>query len=71
MSATEFKIEELGNKTYSYKDLGCSDWPLETVKPKVYIMYNVYAQHSSVISAESVFLGQVDMFQLLTERKKM
>ena len=71
MSATEFKIEELGNKTYSYKDLGCSDWPLETVKPKVYIMYNVYAQHSSVISAESAFLGQVDMFQLLTERKKM
>ena len=36
MSATEFKIEELGNKTYSYKDLGCSDWPLETVMPKVY-----------------------------------
>jgi len=34
MSATEFKIEELGNKTYSYKDLGCSDWPLETVMPK-------------------------------------
>ena len=61
MSATEFKIEQLGNKTYSYKDLGCSDWPLETVKPKVYI----YAEQSSVISAESVLLRQADMFQYI------
>jgi len=33
MSGSEFQIDELG-KSFNYKDLGCSDWPIETVEPK-------------------------------------
>ena len=33
MSGSEFQIDELG-KSFYYKDLGCSDWPIETVEPK-------------------------------------
>ena len=61
MSATEFKIEELGNKTYSYKDLGCSDWPLETVKPKVCICITLIShQCSKCVSRAGRYVSVVD-----------
>ena len=60
MSATEFKIEELGNKTYSYKDLGCSDWPLETVMPKVY---------TAIISAARALLVRRTRFSCCQRKK--
>lgn len=34
VGGSEFLIEELGNQSYDYSDLGCNDWPMETVMEK-------------------------------------
>ena len=41
VGGSEFLIEELGNQSYDYSDLGCNDWPMETVMEKVVEHFNL------------------------------